>query len=328
MADRVDAMRAFVLVCDSGGFSKAARMLRTAPSTVTKLVSGLEERLGVRLLQRSTRAVRATQAGTKYLERARQILEDVAEAELIAQKELTEPLGKLVVAAPEVLGRLHLAPIVARYLQRYPKVNVELRLVHEAVNIIGEGIDVAIHVGELRDSALVARRLGGARRVFAASPAYLRTKDGPPRDPHELTSRFDLLAIDSETEGPGWNFAHFDRPLPHPPGESRVTSNSPDVAIACAVAGQGIIAAYSYQVADLLRSGQLVALLDEFTPPCDPIQAVFPGSRTLSIKVRAFVDALQREARHWDVETTEDVHGSGPILVDQYRMAVSGMPIF
>jgi DNA-binding transcriptional LysR family regulator len=169
--DRFDAMQAFVAVAERQSFASAARKLKLSPSAITRLVAALEERLGARLLQRTTRSVTLTDAGTRYLERARRILADVEEAEQAAESERTRPSGRLVVSAPLGFGRLHVSPVMSAYLKRYPDVAGELRLEDRIVSLVEDGIDLAVRVGELADSTLVARHVGSMRRIVVASPA-------------------------------------------------------------------------------------------------------------------------------------------------------------
>ena len=171
--DRIDAMQAFVAVADLEGFAPAARKLKLSPSAVTRLIAALEERLGARLLQRTTRSVTLTDAGTRYLERARRILADVEEAERAAEGERTRPSGRLVVSAPLGFGRLHVSPVMSAYLKRYRDVSGELRLEDRMVSLVEDGVDLAVRIGELADSSLVARHVGEMRRIVVASPAYL-----------------------------------------------------------------------------------------------------------------------------------------------------------
>ena len=167
--DRIDAMTAFVAVVERGGFASASRVLGMSPSTVTRIVAGLEERLGVRLLQRTTRAVRLTEPGTRFLERARRILADVDEAERIAETEHGAPVGRLVITAPVMFGRLHVAPLVCEFMGRHAAVKVELLLNDRNVNLVEEGVDLGVRIGALRDSGDVVRRMGATRRVTVAS---------------------------------------------------------------------------------------------------------------------------------------------------------------
>src|ERR1700755_1258464 len=166
--DRIDAMQAFIAVADLEGFAPAARKLGLSASAITRLVAGLEERLGARLLQRTTRSVTLTDGGERYLGRARRILGDVEEAEASAQAERTQPSGRLVVSAPLVFGRLHVGRLMSAYLKQYPAVSSELRLSDRMINLVDEGVDVAVRIGHLADSSLVARNVGDMRQLVVA----------------------------------------------------------------------------------------------------------------------------------------------------------------
>ena len=174
--DRIEAMTAFVAVADLQGFAPAARKLGLSPSGVTRLVAALEDRLGARLLQRTTRSVTLTDVGARYLERARRILADVEEAEISAQAERMAPSGRLVVSAPIGFGRLHVSPVMSAYLQRYPDVSGELRLSDRMINLVEDGVDLAVRIGHLPDSSLVARNVGDMRRIVVASMDYLAAR--------------------------------------------------------------------------------------------------------------------------------------------------------
>src|ERR1700751_2133480 len=177
--DRIDAMHAFVTVAELRGFAPAARKLKLSPSGVTRLIAALEERLGARLLQRTTRSVTVTDAGPPYFERANPILADVEEAEHAAESERTRPSGRLVVSAPVGFGRLHVSPVMTAYLRRYPDVAGELRLEDRIVSLVEDGVDLAVRIGDLADSTLVARQVGKMRRIVVASPAYLQARGEP-----------------------------------------------------------------------------------------------------------------------------------------------------
>src|ERR1700724_4441668 len=177
--DRLDAMQAFIAVADLQGFAPAARKLGLSPSAVTRLVAALEDRLGARLLQRTTRSMTLTDAGARYLERARRILADVEEAEIAAQRERARPSGRLVISAPVGFGRLHVSPVLTTYLKRYREVSAELRLEDRMINLVEEGIDLAVRIGHLADSSLVARHVGEMRRTTVAAPGYLKSRGEP-----------------------------------------------------------------------------------------------------------------------------------------------------
>src|SRR6187399_554318 len=185
--DRIDAMQAFVAVADLRGFAPAARKLRLSPSAVTRLIAALEDRLGARLLQRTTRQVTLTDAGSRYLERARRILADIEEAEGAIEGERTRPEGQLVISAPVGFGRLHVSGIAIAYLKRYGDVGVDLRLSDRMINLVEDGVDLAIRIGHLADSSLVARHVGEMRRIVVASSGYLKRR-GEPRTPQAIAS--------------------------------------------------------------------------------------------------------------------------------------------
>src|SRR6201747_74070 len=183
--DRLDAMQAFVAVADLQGFAPAARKLGLSPSGVTRLIAALEDRPGARLLQRTTRSVTLTDVGARYLERARRILADVEEAEISAQAERMAPSGRLVVSAPIGFGRIHVSPVMSTYLKRYPEVSGELRLSDRMINLVEDGVDLAVRIGHLADSSLVARNVGDMRRIVVASKDYLKQR-GEPSAPADI----------------------------------------------------------------------------------------------------------------------------------------------
>src|SRR6185436_1968924 len=171
--DRLQAMQAFIAVAEARGFAPAARKLKLSPPAITRLIAALEEHLDVRFFQRTTRSVTLTDAGARYLDRARRIIAEVEEATSIAREDRAEPSGKLVITAPLVFGRLHVGPLLGVYLDRHPRVSAELVLSDRNLNLIEEGIDVAVRIGPLADSSLIAKKVGETRRVLIASPAYL-----------------------------------------------------------------------------------------------------------------------------------------------------------
>src|SRR5215207_1043547 len=183
--DRLDAMSAFVTVVDQNGFAPAARRLGISASAVTRLVASLEEHLGITLLRRTTRSMTLTDAGARYLECARRILAEVREAEGSAQAERHVPSGRLLVTAPATFGRIHVGPLMAAYLKRHTEVAGELMLSDRIANLVEDGIDLAVRIGNLDDSSLIARRAGATRRVLVGSPAYLARR-GVPRRPEDL----------------------------------------------------------------------------------------------------------------------------------------------
>ena len=226
--DRLEAMSVFVSVADLRGFAPAARRLGLSPSAVTRLVAALEEHLGTRLLQRTTRSVTLTDAGTRYLERARRILGDVAEAEGAAQVERTVPTGRLVVTAPAVFGRLHVAPLMCAFLERYPAITGELSLSDRSVNLVEDGVDLAVRIGELDDSSYVARPVGLVRRIVVASPQYL-ARHGRPRAPAEVAGH-SLIQFTALNATPEWRLV-VTGAIVRAPFVPRYVTNSADAAV-------------------------------------------------------------------------------------------------
>jgi DNA-binding transcriptional LysR family regulator len=292
--DRLDAMQAFVMVADLKGFAPAARKLGLSPSGVTRLIAALEDRVGARLLQRTTRSVTLTDVGARYLERARRILADVEEAEIAAEGERARPSGRLVISAPVGFGRLHVSPVLTTYLKRYNEVSAELRLEDRPINLVEEGVDLAVRVGHLADSSLVARHVGEMRRIVVASPGYLQAH-GEPKTPEAIASH-QTIQFGAAAQ-PDWRFVGNEsefRIAPVP----RLITNSADAAIQYAEAGGGLTRVLAYQAAEAIKRGRLKAVLTKFEQPALPIHIVYPTSRLLSAKVRTFID-LVVEVSDW-----------------------------
>lgn len=293
--DRIDAMQAFVAVADLEGFAPAARKLGLSPSAITRLIAALEERLGARLLQRTTRQVTLTDAGSRYLERARRILADVEEAEDAVESERTRPEGRLVISAPFGFGRLHVSPVVSAYLKRYPDVGVDLRLSDRRINLVEDGVDLAVRLGHLPDSTLVARHVGQMRRIVVASAGYLKLR-GEPKRPADLSTH-DTIQFGAMTATPDWRFMEDGQEIRITP-TPRFTSNSSDAAIQYAEQDGGLTRVMAYQAAESLKARRLRIVLAEFEQPPVPIHVVYPTSRLLSAKVRTFID-LVTEITDW-----------------------------
>jgi DNA-binding transcriptional LysR family regulator len=284
--DRIDAMQAFVAVADLQGFAPAARKLGLSPSGVTRSIAALEERLGARLLQRTTRSVTLTDVGMRYLERARRILADIEEAERSAEGERTRPSGRLAVSAPIGFGRLHVSPVMSKYLARHAEVSGELRLSDRMINLVEDGVDLAVRIGHLPDSTLVARHVGEMRRMVVASNAYLKRR-GEPKSPQAITSH-DTIQFGA---APDWRFVEDGRDVRVAPAPRFVT-NSADAAIQYAEQGGGLTRVMAYQAEASLKRGRLKIVLAKFEQPALPIHIVYPTSRLLSAKVRAFIDLV------------------------------------
>lgn len=290
--DRFEAMSVVLAVAEAGSLSAAARLQKTPLTTVSRKVSELEAQLRTKLFNRSSRVLVPTDAGRSYIAAAKRILADVAEAERAASGEYTTPRGDLSVSAPVSLGRTHLQPVIAEFLATFPEVDIQLALHNRPVNLLDEHVDVALRIGPLADSSLIAVRVGEYRRVMCASPAYLKSR-GTPRSPKDL-SRHDCIS-NPEVQGPvTWRFKRNQTEYVVPVRSRFVVSNLESTCDA-ARAGVGITVAFSYQVAKALKSGELIALLQDFQPPAQPISFVYPPNRFMPAKLRAFLDfALPR----------------------------------
>jgi len=286
--DRLDELAIFVAVAEQGSFVAAARHLGRSPAAVTRAVAALEDRLGTRLFNRTTRAVALTDAGGRYLDLCRRALAEFEELELSAASERSEPRGLLTVTAPEMFGRLHILPIAQAFMRAYPAVRVSLLLLNRMVSFVDEGIDLGVRIAELQDSSLRAIQVGWVRRVAVASPAYLAAR-GEPGNPADLTAH-DIIAITGiRTAYDRWSFGAG-------AGETtvilepRLTLSTVQAALDAAVAGGGIVRPLSYQSAPLEAGGQLRRLLRDQEPPPIPIHLIHPAGRYLAPKVRLFID--------------------------------------
>lgn len=287
--DQIHLMRVFVAVGELESFAAAARRLGISAAAVTRAVGALEESLGVKLLLRTTRSVRLTEAGSRYLEDSRNILASLREANEAAAGVNAAPRGNLAVTAPMLFGKFFVMPCIVRYLQTYPEVDVSALFLDRVVNLVEEGMDVAVRIGPLPDSGLKARQVGQVRRLLCASPDYL-ARHGTPRHPSELTQHA-LIAANGVGAGLEWKFREAQVPLSvRVKPRLNVTSN--DAAIAAATAGLGIAHLLSYQVADDLVAGRLRTVLEDFEETPWPIHVLHRESKYGSAKVRAFIDLL------------------------------------
>ncbi len=292
--DRFHAMQVFVAVADAEGFAPAARKLQMSPPAVTRAITALEERLGILLFHRTTRQVRLTAAGLRFLEDCRRILADLGEAEDSATGAHREPRGRLSITASMRFGYMYVAPLLLEFLERYPEVSVQTLFVDRVVNLLEEGLDVAVRIGPLPDSSLTAIRVGTVRRVVCGSPAYLARHDIP-QTPEALADH-DIVVFSGLSPRPAWNFHTTDGEL-NVPLTSRLTVNTADVAIAAAVAGRGLTRVLSYMIAPELKSGQLQIVLAGYEPAPLPIHIVYQEGRKAAARVRAFVDFIVERLR-------------------------------
>ncbi len=288
--DRLAAIEAFVRVAEAQSFSEAARRLRSSKSAVSRNVGALESELGVRLFHRTTRSLTLTEAGRGYFERATRILADLEEANLAVSQLQSAPRGRLRVSAPMSFGFLHLAPALPDFLARYPEVAVDLAMNDRFVDLIDEGFDVAVRIGALEDSSLIARRLAPIRRVVCASPAYFEAR-GLPLSPEDLKGH-ECLFNSNIASSQEWRFTAPDGKSWPVEVKGRLSANNGDALRAAALQGLGIVNLPTFIVGGDLQAGALVTALDEFISQNMAMSAVYPHSRHLQPKVRAFVDFL------------------------------------
>ena len=285
--DRLHELEVFVAVADAGSFAKAGNRLRLSPPAVTRAISALEDRLGARVFNRTTRSLTITEVGQRFLESAKRVLNDLDTAEKEAIGETAVPHGHLTITASVTFGRSALAPVVGDFLNQHPRISVSVLLLDRITNLVEEGIDLAVRIGPLPDSSLIAKRIGTVRRVLVASPAYLAQR-GKPQTPADLRLH-SMIAFTGLMPNREWRF------LDGRSGNSvsfmpRLEINDAVSSIAAAETGDGITIALSYMVAEKINEGRLVTVLDEFTPPAVPVSLVYPQSRLISPKVRTFVD--------------------------------------
>jgi DNA-binding transcriptional LysR family regulator len=290
--DRFHLMAVYVAVAEEQSFAAAARRLRMSPPAVTRAIAFLEERLGVRLLTRTTRLVRPTDAGLRYLEDARRILLDADEADEAAAGINATPRGHLAVTAPVMFGKIYVMPAITAYQLAFSETTVSALFVDRIVNLMDEGLDVGIRIGSLPDSSLRAIRVGQVRRVVCASPTYLE-KHGSPKSPADL-AQHRIVAATSVSAGSEWAFVRKKEKI----GvrlSPNILVNTNDGALEAAKSGFGLTRLISYQVANELEAGTIKTVLADFEEASLPIHVIHRESRHGSAKVRSFVDlAVER----------------------------------
>lgn len=285
--DRLDAMQVMLTAVECGSLSKASRTLGQPLATVSRKVADLERHLKAELLVRSSRGLDLTPAGRTYIAAAKAILEQLTEAERTAAGEYVEARGDLVVTAPIMFGRLHVLPVVLAFLGAYADVSVELMLTDRVTHFPGDQVDVALRIGDLPDSSLIATWLGAVRRVTCASPAYLASHYAP-LAPQDLAYH-DVVSFDSVSAPSTWQYRLDGRDLAVPV-RSRLSVSTIDAAITAGLAGAGVIRPVSYQIAEQVRGGLLRLLLEGYEPAPLPVHLVYAGHNRLPMKLRAFID--------------------------------------
>lgn len=304
--DRFQAMTVFAKVAEAGGFAGAARRLNMSPPSATRVVAALEEMLGTRLLHRTTRAVKLTEAGERYLEDCRRILAELQQAEAAAAGSYLAPVGTLTVSAPVMFGRMHVMPILRAFLDRHPKVIGRSLFVDRMTSLVEEGIDVAVRIGHLADSSYAATRVGAVRQIICGSPVYLHGR-GVPQRPADLAGHC-LIGVTAAWSAHEWKLGDIAVKV-----EPRLYSNTNEAAIEAAVSGFGLTRVPGYQIAKELAAGILRPVLEEFEAEPIPIHVVHAERRHAPAKVRQFVDlAVERLRADASLHGRRPGHGAVP----------------
>jgi DNA-binding transcriptional LysR family regulator len=289
MVDRFEAMSILLLAVEKGSFTAAAKALGMPLPTVSRKIGELEAHLGVRLLTRTTRRLSLTDAGAAYLGAARRILEDVEEAERTAAGEFSAPRGELIVTAPVLFGRLHLLPVVADFLGAYPEINVRMILSDRNLQLADEHVDLAVRIGPLPDSSLVATPVGAIRQVVCASPAFL-AEHGQPERPEDLAA-LPCVTFDFLSPSIAWRFRGGGRAgVIEAPVRPRLSVSTAEAAVWAAEQGVGVTRVVHYQCADALKRGTLRILLADFEPEPLPVNLLHAPRSTMPLKMRTFLD--------------------------------------
>jgi DNA-binding transcriptional LysR family regulator len=287
--DRLEAMSMLLTVTEKGSLSAAGRALQVPLATLSRRISDLEALLGTRLLIRSTRKLTLTDAGIAYVAAARRILEQVEDAEREAAGEFIAPKGELVVTAPVMFGRLHLLPVIADFLATFSEINIRLLLADRNIDLIGDHVDMAVRIGKLPDSSMVATQVGTMRTVTCASPALLASH-GVPQKPDELL-RFPCVAVDAPMPSPAWRFrnrrpgAALDIPI-----LPRLVVTTAEAAVQAAVRSVGVARLLHYQVAEAVDRGELQIVLEAYEPEVVPVHLVHASRGQMPLKMRSFLD--------------------------------------
>lgn len=285
--DRFHELRVFIAVAEAKGFAKAATVLHSSPPAVTRAVAALEDRLGVRLFDRTTRTVHLTEPGARFLEDARRVLGDLDTAEQDVRGEARSASGQLTITASVAFGRDVLRPVVADFVEAHPLVNVSMLLFDRVVDLVDEGFDLAVRIAHLPDSALVSTHIGDVRRMLVASPDYLK-KRGAPRKPADLKTH-SVISHTTLLPGREWRYMS-DGKAARMALQPSIETNDAHANIALAESGKGITLALSYMVAEQLKASKLVPVLDSCSPPAIPVHLIYAQRRIIAPKVRAFID--------------------------------------
>jgi DNA-binding transcriptional LysR family regulator len=287
--DRLEAMSMLVTVTDMGSLSAAGRALKVPLATLSRKISDLERLLGTKLLIRTTRRLTLTDAGIVYVAAARRILEQVADAEMEAAGEFTAPKGDLVITAPILFARLHVLPVVADFLDQFPEINVRLVAADRNIDLVDAHIDMAVRIGELPDSSMVATKIGLMRTVVCASPSLVGTF-GVPRTPEDLL-KFPCVTLDAPLPSPGWRFTGpgsvttFELPV-----VPRLSVTTAEAAAHAAMRSVGVTRLLHYQVSEAIKADALRIFLAQFEPAAAPVHLVHASRGQMPLKMRRFLD--------------------------------------
>lgn len=293
--DKLKAMQAFIHIAEQGSLTAAAQVMESSLPAMVRTLAGFEAQLGVRLFNRTTRRISLTEEGRRHLESCRQLLAALADAESALSADAAEPAGQLTITAPMLFGQMHVAPAVTRFVQQHEKMRCSMVLLDRVVNLLEEGIDVGIRIGEPEDSSLVAQQVGQIRRLVVASPAWLR-RHGVPKHPKDLLKANCVRVTDhSPTWGP---FMDQGKPL-RLAVSGNLEFNQIAPAVAACAAGAGFGSFLSYQVAPFLQTKQLRTVLEEFEPPPRPINIVYPHARLLPMRTRVFIEWMKQELKEF-----------------------------
>ncbi|EJL86542.1 transcriptional regulator [Polaromonas sp. CF318] len=293
--DKLKAMQAFIHIAEQGSLTAAAQVMESSLPAMVRTLAGFEAQLGVRLFNRTTRRISLTEEGRRHLESCRQLLAALADAESALSADAAEPAGQLTITAPMLFGQMHVAPAVTRFVQQHEKMRCSMVLLDRVVNLLEEGIDVGIRIGEPEDSSLVAQKVGQIRRLVVASPAWLR-RHGVPKHPKDLLKANCVRVTDhSPTWGP---FNDQGKPL-RLAVSGNLEFNQIAPAVAACAAGAGFGSFFSYQVAPFLQTKQLRTVLEEFEPPPRPINIVYPHARLLPMRTRVFIEWMKQELKEF-----------------------------
>lgn len=305
--DRADTMSLFVAAIDTGSLSGAARKSGVSLSSVSRHLSALEERVGTRLVIRTTRALALTEAGQRYYDKAKRVLAEIDDMEATLLTDAETPVGRLHVAGPTLFGRFFMLPLLAKFAVAHPKIVLDVLLLDRQLNLIEEGIDVAVRIGAMVDSSLIIRKLGALRWVVCAAPAYLEQR-GTPQSLADLSDH-DCLIYSQHNISAEWQLLDNGRPAQvHVP--VRMRSNTLDGVVAAAVEGAGLVYAPAWSVMNFVETGRLKIVLSKHELPARPINAVFTHNRLMSGRVRALVDYLAEQYATADFDSSPLLHNA------------------